>query len=127
MASIIPTRIIPSVTPADMSPRAVGRELLDLIERGAALRIAGEARGEPRASPEAEEPPHDEELEPHQLELPVGVPVYKVGAYPICLGLPAMGPMRLLSSQSCPLGCAGAAWAMAVADMAVNCCAAMGC
>jgi len=49
VASIIPTRIIHSVVPEDLTPRAVAREFSELLDRGAKLRSAGEARRDPQA------------------------------------------------------------------------------
>ena len=44
MTSLIPTRIVPSVEPADLTPRQVTRHFCELIDSGAKIRPAGEAR-----------------------------------------------------------------------------------
>jgi len=47
MTSLIPTRIVPSVAPAERAPREVARDLRRLIDSGAKLRVAGEAKDDP--------------------------------------------------------------------------------
>ena len=47
MTSAIPTRIVPSVEPADLTPRQVARELHKLLDSGAKIRPAGEAKDDP--------------------------------------------------------------------------------
>jgi len=47
MTSAIPTRIVPSVAPADLTPRKVAREFHGLLDAGAHLRAAGEAKDDP--------------------------------------------------------------------------------
>jgi hypothetical protein len=47
LSGVIPTRIVPSVTPANMSPDEVASELRALIAAGARLRPAGEAKRTP--------------------------------------------------------------------------------
>lgn len=47
MTSLIPTRIVPSVEPADLTPRQVARNFRELIDSGAKIRPAGEARDDP--------------------------------------------------------------------------------
>lgn len=47
MTSAIPTRIVPSVAPADRTPRRVAQEFQKLIDSGATLRPAGEAKDDP--------------------------------------------------------------------------------
>ncbi len=47
MKHLIPTKIIPSVEPAELSPSRVEREFRNLIAAGAKLRPAGEARRRP--------------------------------------------------------------------------------
>jgi len=47
MNPVIPTRIAPSVLPSDLTPRQVASEVRKLIDRGAVIRAAGEARDEP--------------------------------------------------------------------------------
>jgi len=47
MGAVLATRIIPSVSPADLSPAQVAREFRHLIGEGARLRCAGEARRQP--------------------------------------------------------------------------------
>jgi len=44
----IPTRVVPSARPADLAPRRVAREFRRLLDAGATLRVAGEARSHPR-------------------------------------------------------------------------------
>ncbi|MEM7453988.1 MAG: hypothetical protein AAF456_06485 [Planctomycetota bacterium] len=46
---MIPTRIVPSVTPCDLSPRQVEHRFFRLITEGAEFEIAGSARGNPDA------------------------------------------------------------------------------
>ncbi|TFH23134.1 MAG: hypothetical protein E4H03_06870 [Myxococcales bacterium] len=58
MASIIPTRIIRSVAPEDLTPRAVGREFRELLDRGAKLKPAGEARRDPQRLLDGYRPKH---------------------------------------------------------------------
>jgi hypothetical protein len=48
MSLAIPTRIVPSVDPAPVSARRVAREFLELIDSGAPIRPAGEAKGDPQ-------------------------------------------------------------------------------
>lgn len=47
MTSAIPTRIVPSVAPADRTPRQVAQEFHKLLDSGAKLRPAGEAKDDP--------------------------------------------------------------------------------
>lgn len=47
MSPIIPTQIVPSVDPAPVSARRVTREFLELLEAGARIRPAGQAKGDP--------------------------------------------------------------------------------
>jgi hypothetical protein len=47
LRSVIPRRIVPSVEPARLSPRQVGRAFHRLVEGGARVRVAGEARHDP--------------------------------------------------------------------------------
>ena len=47
MPSVIPTRIAPSVAPADLSPAKVSRSFRQLVESGAEIRAAGEAKSDP--------------------------------------------------------------------------------
>lgn len=47
MVGVIPTRIEPSVDLADESPRQVARDFRDLIETGARIHCAGEAKEDP--------------------------------------------------------------------------------
>jgi hypothetical protein len=47
MTTLIPTRIVPSVDPSDLSPRQVARKFRKLIDSGARIRAAGEARDDP--------------------------------------------------------------------------------
>ena len=47
MTSLIPTRIVPSVTPAELTPRQVAAELRKLLDSGAKMRAAGEAKDNP--------------------------------------------------------------------------------
>jgi len=49
MTPVIPTRIVPSVEPAELTAGQVARKFRNLIESGAKLRPAGEARHEPMA------------------------------------------------------------------------------
>ncbi len=45
----IPTRVVPSVQPADLTPRQVAQELRQLIDSGAKLRAVGEAKHDPES------------------------------------------------------------------------------
>jgi hypothetical protein len=47
MTAAIPTRIVPSVAPADRTPRQVAQEFHKLLDSGAKLRPAGEAKDDP--------------------------------------------------------------------------------
>ncbi len=47
MTSLIPTRVVPSAKPADLSPRQVARGFRELIDGGAQIRAAGEAKDDP--------------------------------------------------------------------------------
>ena len=47
MTSLIPTRIVSSVEPAKLAPRQVSRKFRQLIDSGAKVRPAGEAKGDP--------------------------------------------------------------------------------
>jgi hypothetical protein len=47
MTSAIPTRIVPSVAPADGTPRHVAQEFRKLLDSGAKIRPAGEAKDDP--------------------------------------------------------------------------------
>jgi hypothetical protein len=47
MPSVIPTRIAPSVAPADLSPAKVSRSFRQLVESGVKIRAAGEAKSDP--------------------------------------------------------------------------------
>ena len=47
MSSVIPTRIVPSVGLADSSPRQVASDFHELLDSGATLRPAGEAKDDP--------------------------------------------------------------------------------
>ncbi|MGB5695162.1 MAG: hypothetical protein WBM46_05890 [Polyangiales bacterium] len=47
MSSLIPTRIVPSVEPANLTPRQVRRKFRGLIDSGAKVRPAGEAKDDP--------------------------------------------------------------------------------
>lgn len=47
MTSSIPTRIVPSVAPADLTPRKVASEFRKLVDSGAKIRVAGEAKDDP--------------------------------------------------------------------------------
>ena len=47
MTAAIPTRIVPSVAPTELTPRQVAREFRSLLEAGAQLRAAGEAKDDP--------------------------------------------------------------------------------
>jgi len=47
MTSLIPTRIVPSVEPADLTPRQVARNFRALIDSGVKVHPAGEARDDP--------------------------------------------------------------------------------
>jgi hypothetical protein len=47
MTSLIPTRIVPSVEPAKLAPGRVSRKFRKLIDSGAEIRPAGEAKGDP--------------------------------------------------------------------------------
>ncbi len=49
MTPLIPTRIVPSVEPAPLTPAQVARKFHKLIESGAKLRAAGEAKDDPMA------------------------------------------------------------------------------
>jgi hypothetical protein len=49
MTPLIPTRIVPSVEPAPLTPAQVARKFHELIESGAKLRAAGEAKDDPMA------------------------------------------------------------------------------
>jgi hypothetical protein len=49
MSSPIPTRIVPSVKPDDLSPRQVAAELRKLIDSGAKFSAAGEAKDDPES------------------------------------------------------------------------------
>jgi hypothetical protein len=44
---VIPTRIVPSSMPADLSPRQVAREFRGLVDEGLRIRPVGDARSEP--------------------------------------------------------------------------------
>ncbi|MGE0335210.1 MAG: hypothetical protein AB7O21_06600 [Gammaproteobacteria bacterium] len=54
--TLIPTRIVPSVAPSDLSTARVRRELHGLVDAGAELRIAGTARSNPAAFLAAQPP-----------------------------------------------------------------------
>lgn len=45
----VPTKIVASVAPADIDPRQIGREFRGLLDAGARLRPAGEARKDPES------------------------------------------------------------------------------
>ncbi len=47
MTSLIPTRVVPSAKPADLSPRQVARSFRELVDAGAKVRAAGEAKDDP--------------------------------------------------------------------------------
>ncbi|KPK17319.1 MAG: hypothetical protein AMJ62_01265 [Myxococcales bacterium SG8_38] len=47
MSAAIPTRIVPSVEPTDASPKQVARDFQKLIDGGAKIRPAGEAKDDP--------------------------------------------------------------------------------
>ncbi len=47
MNSLIPTRIVPSAEPADLSSRQVARDFHRLVDSGARIRAAGEAKDDP--------------------------------------------------------------------------------
>ena len=47
MTSAIPTRIVPSVTPEDRTPRQVSQQFAKLLDAGAKLRASGEAKDDP--------------------------------------------------------------------------------
>jgi hypothetical protein len=47
MAAPIPSRIVPSVEPAEMSPAEVAREFRRLVDEGMQIRPAGSARKDP--------------------------------------------------------------------------------
>jgi hypothetical protein len=49
MSSPIPTRIVPSATPAELSPAQVAREFRTLLDEGMRLRPAGEAKRDPES------------------------------------------------------------------------------
>jgi len=49
MSPVIPTRIIPSAAPADLSPRRVEKEFNALLESGAKILPAGRAKNRPRS------------------------------------------------------------------------------
>lgn len=63
MTAPIPTRIVPSVRPADRTPQQVRREFRALLEAGAPMLVAGEARRRPRSLLAHGYVPH------HKLEL----------------------------------------------------------
>ena len=47
MTSLIPTRIVPSVAPSELTTRQVAQKFRKLVDSGAKIRPAGEARDDP--------------------------------------------------------------------------------